>query len=174
MLASALARTKVHGLVTNRDLRARVLRHPAFLSGQIDAGLLDRQPEVFAPLLSSVEAVRLSCLAAALAGAAGRGAGARVQPGIPCGWRNLPSMAQTIVYDGPAGYIHLTEAQWAAAGRPVPDVVPAPLPFVVPRSPLARPSRTSCQSRAAQRPQGAPGGGRHDGPVAELCGSVSA
>lgn len=39
------------------------------------------------------------------------------------GW--LPPEA--IVYDGPAGYIHLTEAQWAAAGRPVPDVVPAPL-----------------------------------------------
>jgi propionyl-CoA carboxylase alpha chain len=107
MLASTLARTKVHGLVTNRDLLVRVLRHPAFLSGQIDAGLLDRQPEVFAPLLSSVEAVRLSCLAAALAGAAGRWASARVQTGIPCGWRNLPSMAQTIVYDGPAGPVEV-------------------------------------------------------------------
>ncbi|GIH08986.1 acetyl/propionyl-CoA carboxylase subuit alpha [Rhizocola hellebori] len=107
MLASALARTKVHGLITNRDLLVRVLRHPAFLSGQIDAGLLDRQPEVFAPLLSSVEAMRLSCLAAALAAAAGRWSGARVQPGIPCGWRNLPSMPQTIVYDGPAGPVEV-------------------------------------------------------------------
>ncbi|WP_117211366.1 acetyl/propionyl/methylcrotonyl-CoA carboxylase subunit alpha [Allorhizocola rhizosphaerae] len=107
MLAGVLARTKVHGLVTNRDLLVRVLRHPAFLTGQIDAGLLDRQPEVFAPLLSSVEAVRLSCLAAALAAAAGRFEGATVQPGIPSGWRNVPSIPQTIVYDGPAGPVEV-------------------------------------------------------------------
>jgi len=107
MLAGTLARTKVHGLVTNRDVLVRVLRHPAFLSGQIDAGLLDRQPEVFAPLLSSVEAVRLSCLAAALASAAGRRRQATVQAGIPSGWRNVPSMAQTIVYDGPAGPVEV-------------------------------------------------------------------
>ncbi len=107
MLAGVLARAKVHGLVTNRDLLVRVLRHPAFLSGQIDAGLLDRQPEVFAPLLSSVEAVRLSCLAAALAAAAGRFENAEVQPGIPSGWRNVPSMPQTIVYDGPAGPVEV-------------------------------------------------------------------
>lgn len=107
MLAGTLARTEVHGLVTNRDLLVRVLRHPAFLSGQVDAGLLDRQPEVFAPLLSSVEAVRLSCLAAALASAAGRWESATVQPGIPSGWRNVPSMAQTIVFDGPAGPVEV-------------------------------------------------------------------
>jgi alpha-L-rhamnosidase len=35
----------------------------------VDTGFLDRHPEVFAPLLSSVDAVRISCLAAALAGA---------------------------------------------------------------------------------------------------------
>lgn len=105
MLASTLARTKVHGLLTNRDLLVRVLRHPAFLSGQIDAGLLDRQPEVFAPLLSSVEAVRLSCLAAALAGSATRYA--RSGTGIPSGWRNVASMAQTTVYDGPAGPVEV-------------------------------------------------------------------
>ncbi|HZM81143.1 MAG TPA: biotin carboxylase N-terminal domain-containing protein [Candidatus Limnocylindrales bacterium] len=107
MLAGTLARTKVHGLVTNRDVLVRVLRHPAFLAGQIDAGLLDRQPEVFAPLLSSVEAVRLSCLAAALAGAAGRWRAATVQAGIPSGWRNVPSMAQTVVYDGPSGPVEV-------------------------------------------------------------------
>ncbi len=105
MLAATLARTKVHGLLTNRDLLVRVLRHPAFLSGQIDAGLLDRQPEVFAPLLSSVEAVRLSCLAAALAGAAARHANAGTS--LPSGWRNVASTAQTIVYDGPAGPVEV-------------------------------------------------------------------
>jgi len=70
MLASALARTHLHGVVSNRDLLVRVLRHHAFRAGDLDTGFLDRHPEVFAPLLSSVDAVRLSCLAAALAGAA--------------------------------------------------------------------------------------------------------
>ncbi|BCJ71552.1 acetyl/propionyl-CoA carboxylase subuit alpha [Catellatospora sp. IY07-71] len=107
MLAGTLARTRIHGLVTNRDLLVRVLRHPAFLTGQIDTGLLDRQPEVFAPLLSSVEAVRLSCLAAALAAAARRRAQAPVQRGIPSGWRNVPTVAQSVVYDGPAGPVEV-------------------------------------------------------------------
>ncbi|MBV1853411.1 acetyl/propionyl/methylcrotonyl-CoA carboxylase subunit alpha [Catellatospora tritici] len=107
MLAGALARTRIHGLITNRDLLVRVLRHPAFLTGQIDTGLLDRQPEVFAPLLSSVEAVRLSCLAAALAAAAQRRAQAPLQRGIPSGWRNVPTVAQTVVYDGPAGPVEV-------------------------------------------------------------------
>ena len=84
MLAGALARTQLHGLVTNRDLLVRVLRHPAFLTGQIDTGLLDRQPEVFAPLLSSVEAVRLE-LPGRGAGRRRRapGGGARCCAGIP-------------------------------------------------------------------------------------------
>jgi propionyl-CoA carboxylase alpha chain len=62
---------------------------------------------VFAPLLSSVEAVRLSCLAAALAGAAGRRRDAAVQRCLPSGWRNAPSTGQTIRYDGPAGPVEV-------------------------------------------------------------------
>ncbi|WP_280244793.1 acetyl-CoA carboxylase biotin carboxylase subunit, partial [Nocardia abscessus] len=36
LLAAALHRAKIHGLVTNRDLLVRVLRHPAFLAGDTD------------------------------------------------------------------------------------------------------------------------------------------
>lgn len=36
LLAAALHRAKIHGLVTNRDLLVRVLRHPAFLAGATD------------------------------------------------------------------------------------------------------------------------------------------
>src|SRR2546421_5006388 len=50
MLGSALARARIHGVVTNRDLLVRVLRHPSFLGGNTDTGFLDRNPEVFAPL----------------------------------------------------------------------------------------------------------------------------
>jgi propionyl-CoA carboxylase alpha chain len=106
ILSNALARAHFHGVTTNRDLLVRVLRHSAFLSGGTDTGFLDRHPEVFAPLLSSVDAVRLSCLAAALAGAARRGKTATL-PGLPSGWRNVPSALQTVVYEGPTGTIEV-------------------------------------------------------------------
>jgi propionyl-CoA carboxylase alpha chain len=107
MLASALARAQVHGVVSNRDLLVRVLRHHSFRAGETDTGFLDRHPEVFAPLLSSVDAVRLSCLAAALAGAAARRASAPVLASLPSGWRNVPSGSQTAVYDGPTGPVEV-------------------------------------------------------------------
>ncbi|HEY2794562.1 MAG TPA: biotin carboxylase N-terminal domain-containing protein, partial [Micromonosporaceae bacterium] len=46
LLASTLARAQIHGVVTNRDLLVRVLRHPSFRSGGIDTSFLDRHPEV--------------------------------------------------------------------------------------------------------------------------------
>ncbi|NMO52205.1 ATP-grasp domain-containing protein [Actinoplanes sp. TBRC 11911] len=107
MLASALTRAQLHGVATNRDLLVRVLRHHAFRTGDMDTGFLDRRPEVFAPLLSAVDAVRISCLAAALAGAAARRAGAAVLASLPSGWRNVPSGSQTAVYDGPAGPVEV-------------------------------------------------------------------
>lgn len=107
LLAATLARSRIHGVVTNRDLLTRVLRHSAYLSGTVDTGFLEDHPEVFAPLLSSMDAVRLSCLAAALAAAAGRRAGTKVLGGLPSGWRNVPSGAQTTVYRGPAGLVEI-------------------------------------------------------------------
>lgn len=107
LLAVALARAQIHGVVTNRDLLVRVLRHPAFLAGAVDTAFLDDHPEVFAPLLSSVDATRLSCLAAALAGAAERRADAPVLGECASGWRNVPSGAQTAVFNGPAGVVEV-------------------------------------------------------------------
>ncbi|ETK32594.1 acetyl-CoA carboxylase biotin carboxylase subunit, partial [Microbispora sp. ATCC PTA-5024] len=75
-LAGALARARVHGLTTNRDLLVTVLRHPEFLSGALDTGFLDRHPST-APL-AGPQAVRLSALAAAVAAAEGRRAAAPV------------------------------------------------------------------------------------------------
>ncbi|MEU7882326.1 biotin carboxylase N-terminal domain-containing protein [Microbispora bryophytorum] len=98
-LADALARARIHGLTTNRDLLVGVLRHPDFLSGALDTGFLDRHPAP-APL-AGPEAVRLSALAAALAGAAANRAAARrdgVLGGLPSGWRNVPSQPQRAVF----------------------------------------------------------------------------
>jgi propionyl-CoA carboxylase alpha chain len=130
MLATALARARIHGVVTNRELLVRVLRHPSFQAGTIDTSFLDRHPEVFVPLLSSVDAVRLSCLAAALAGAAARRAASPVMGTLPSGWRNVPSAPQTVAYDGPTGTLEVayrldrsaTLAAWSVRGVDRDDV----------------------------------------------------
>ena len=41
VLADALARTRLHGLRTNRELLVNVLRHPAFLDGATDTAFFD-------------------------------------------------------------------------------------------------------------------------------------
>ncbi|MFS8478008.1 MAG: biotin carboxylase N-terminal domain-containing protein [Micromonosporaceae bacterium] len=107
LLADALARARVHGVTTNRDLLVRVLRHPAFLAGDTDTGFLDRHPDLFAPLLSDIDNLRMSCLAAALAGAAARRAAAPVLGSLPSGWRNVPSGPQVVGYDSPVGPVEV-------------------------------------------------------------------
>ena len=95
-LAGALADTEVHGLVTNRDLLVRVLRHPDFLAGATPTTFLDTHPEVFAPL-AAADAVPHSALAAALADAARRHADSPARH-LPIGWRNLPSQLATAAF----------------------------------------------------------------------------
>ena len=67
VLADALARTRIHGVRTNRDLLVNVLRHPAFLDGATDTAFFDTHglAELAAPLADR-RAVELSALAAAL------------------------------------------------------------------------------------------------------------
>ena len=52
LLADALARTRIHGVRTNRDLLVNVLRHPAFLDGATDTAFFDTHglAELAAPL----------------------------------------------------------------------------------------------------------------------------
>jgi propionyl-CoA carboxylase alpha chain len=98
-LAGALARARIHGLTTNRDLLVRVLRHPAFLAGQTDTAFLDRHgPDSLAAPLAEEQGAELSALAAALADAAATRARARVLGGLPSGWRNVPSAFQRKEY----------------------------------------------------------------------------
>ena len=76
LLADALARTRIHGVRTNRDLLVNVLRHPAFLDGATDTAFFDTHglAELAAPL-ADARAVELSALAAALADAAAESSG---------------------------------------------------------------------------------------------------
>jgi acetyl/propionyl-CoA carboxylase alpha subunit len=99
LLARALAETRVHGVVTNRDLLVGVLRHEAFRRGVIDTSFLDRHdPARLAARPDAEAALRLHALAAALSGAAARRAAAAVQPAVPSGWRNVPDGDQVAVF----------------------------------------------------------------------------
>jgi acetyl/propionyl-CoA carboxylase alpha subunit len=99
VLADALARARLHGLRTNRELLVNVLRHPAFLDGATDTAFFDTHglAELSAPLAGDTT-VRLSAIAAALADAAHNRATAEVFASIPGGWRNLASGFQAKSY----------------------------------------------------------------------------
>ncbi|MGY4100172.1 acetyl/propionyl/methylcrotonyl-CoA carboxylase subunit alpha [Nocardia sp. R16R-3T] len=107
LLATALQRAKIHGLVTNRDLLVRVLRHPAFLAGDTNTTFFDTHglDSLCAPLVSQADEA-LSIAAAALADAAANRKAARVGGGLPAGWRNLPSQSQHKTYESRTSGIH--------------------------------------------------------------------
>lgn len=104
VLADALARTRIHGLRTNRDLLVNVLRHPAFLQGATDTAFFDTHGlDALATPLADANAVTLSAIAAALADAAHNRSSARVFGAAPSGWRNLASGYQARTYRDAAG-----------------------------------------------------------------------
>ncbi|QFZ17982.1 ATP-binding protein [Saccharothrix syringae] len=88
-LAAALERAELHGLVTNRDLLVRTLRHPAFEAGRTHTGFLDEHDLTTPPAFDPGPAA----LAAALALAERR------RTHLPPGWRNLPSQPQRAVFE---------------------------------------------------------------------------
>ena len=92
LLADALARARVHGVRTNRDLLVNVLRHPAFVAGDTDTAFFDTHDlAVLSKPLAGAQAKKYSALAAALADAAHNRGTATVFSTIPSGWRNLAS-----------------------------------------------------------------------------------
>jgi propionyl-CoA carboxylase alpha chain len=91
-LADTLARARIHGVTTNRDLLVDVLRSEAFLAGDVATAFLDEHPLVEEGALAPV--TRPSAVAAAIALAERAGAARTVQQGIPVGWRNIPSQPQ--------------------------------------------------------------------------------
>jgi propionyl-CoA carboxylase alpha chain len=98
-LAAALHDTRLHGLTTNRELLVNVLRHEDFLAGDTDTDFLSRHGVAGLAVGADESAVRASALAAALATASARVSRAKVQRGIPAGWRNLRSQPQRIAFE---------------------------------------------------------------------------
>ena len=121
VLADALARTRIHGVRTNRDLLVNVLRHPAFLDGATDTAFFDTHglAELAAPLADQ-RTVELSALAAALADAAQNRRTATVFAAAPSGWRNLASGYQTKQYSDAAGEAHEVRYRFTRSGVELP------------------------------------------------------
>ncbi|WP_102419717.1 biotin carboxylase N-terminal domain-containing protein [Mycobacterium sp. 4858] len=117
VLADALARTRLHGLRTNRELLVNVLRHPAFLDGDTDTAFFDTHDltKLSAPLADGAT-VRLSAIAAALADAAHNRATAPVLGSLPSGWRNLASGYQVKTYRDADGGEHRVEYRFTRTG----------------------------------------------------------
>lgn len=104
VLADALTRAQLHGLVTNRDMLVRILRHPEFIAGQTDTHFLERHEpvELGRPLLDE-QLTELHIAAAAMAQQAQNRAAAKHWQGLPSGWRNNTSQDQQISYSGAHG-----------------------------------------------------------------------
>ena len=121
VLADALARARLHGVRTNRELLVNVLRHPAFLDGATDTAFFDTHglAKLSAPLADGA-AVRLSAVAAALADAAHNRAAATVFGSIPSGWRNVASGYQVKAYRSDDDAQHRIEYRFSRTGLALP------------------------------------------------------
>jgi propionyl-CoA carboxylase alpha chain len=121
VLADTLARSRLHGVGTNRDLLVNVLRHPAFLDGATDTAFFDTHglPALSAPLADAA-AVRLSAISAALADAEHNRCIAPVFGSIPSGWRNLASGYQVKTYRDDNGHQHRVEYRFIRNGLVLP------------------------------------------------------
>jgi acetyl/propionyl-CoA carboxylase alpha subunit len=121
ILADALARTRIHGVRTNRDLLVNVLRHPAFVDGATDTAFFDTHDlATLAAPLSDQRVVTLSALAAALADAAQNRSRAGVFAAAPSGWRNLASGYQVKRYRDTAGEAHEVRYRFTRTGLELP------------------------------------------------------
>ena len=103
-LADALERSRLHGLTTNRDFLARILRHPAYLAGETDTAFLARHDGLDQPLADAA-ADAVHALVAALAAALSRRRDARSGRRGGGGFRNNRSDLQRIGFEAPSGEI---------------------------------------------------------------------
>ncbi|MET9852873.1 biotin carboxylase N-terminal domain-containing protein [Streptomyces sp. NPDC006450] len=95
-LAHALAGARIHGLITNRELLVRSLRHPEFAAARLDTGFYERHLPALTETAPDDPAPALCALAAALAEAApAPDASLATRLG---GWRNLRSQPQSRRY----------------------------------------------------------------------------
>jgi acetyl/propionyl-CoA carboxylase alpha subunit len=122
VLADALARARIHGVRTNRDLLVNVLRHPAFRDGATDTAFFDTHGlDALAAPLTTPASARVSAIAATLANAARNRSTARVFAPAPSGWRNLAAGYQHRRYRDAAGADVEVRYRFTRTGLQLPD-----------------------------------------------------
>ncbi len=95
-LADTLAKMRLHGVTTNRDLLVASLRHEVFLAGDVSTDFFELHPEV----LSGPEVdLQPAAFAAALMLAEQDRLARRVQRTVPVAWRNVVSQPQRTVFE---------------------------------------------------------------------------
>ena len=94
LLADALSRAEIHGVITNRDLLVNTLRHPEFAAGRTDTAFFDRNDHRVLGLAASTAAThQIHAVAAALTP---QTHSPSPQPaGLPRGWRNIGGSVTT-------------------------------------------------------------------------------
>jgi propionyl-CoA carboxylase alpha chain len=97
-VARALRDTRIHGVITNRDLLVGILREPEFRSGAIDTGYLERHDPATLMGTDGQTSQRMHAVVAALAAQGARRAETALLPGLPSGWRTLPSQPQLVSF----------------------------------------------------------------------------
>ncbi|MBE7324641.1 biotin/lipoyl-binding protein [Nocardioides sp. Y6] len=93
-LAGVLAKAKVHGLTTNRDLLVEVLRHPVFAAGDVSTDFFEVQQLATRSTGVDETLVERSAFAATVALMERAREARTVQRGIPVAWRNIVSAPQ--------------------------------------------------------------------------------
>ena len=95
VLARALQQAWLPGVVTNRELLARILAHPAFLAGELHTHFLDQHAGELAAPQAGLDRMRVAAIAATLAGIERR----RLPHAFAApGWRNVRSADQAVTY----------------------------------------------------------------------------
>ena len=97
-LALALERSRIRGIVTNRDFLVSALRHERFLAGDTTTSFIDRSGVALARIPGTDE-LRVAAIAAALAARAESTGSRRVLTGIPGGWRNTVMPPERRVFE---------------------------------------------------------------------------
>ncbi|KAB2813258.1 biotin/lipoyl-binding protein [Pimelobacter simplex] len=98
-LAGALAKARLHGLVTNRDLLVNLLRDPVLTGGDMHTTWLDTADlAALAAGPGGEGTAQLSAFAAAVALAEAARLGRPVQSRIPSGWRNVVAGPQVTTF----------------------------------------------------------------------------
>ena len=94
-LAGVLRRAEIHGIRTNRDLLVEILRHEAFVAGEVSTDFLDQHElTTMRPAAVDADLLEQSAFAAAVALAEQARAEAPVQRHVSTGWRNVVSAPQ--------------------------------------------------------------------------------